>query len=261
MQSPPGRSARSSVTAGHAACIVLALMLPIAGCVSGKTVQDLERRIQDLERENFRLQKDLAEARVRRQMERERRSGATAASGGGAQQPAAAAEEPLLTMNDSAPASHVIESELITDASAWTGSGSGAAPSRKQARGGAPERLMDAAQASLDARDAESALAHFKDIVANHPDSAFADDAQFGVGECYFQMGRYEDAIVEYRRVAEQFPFGDRVAYAYLKVGFSQLALDQRDAALESFRTVSEAYPGTEAATVARQQIGHLSRR
>ncbi len=157
--------------------------------------------------------------------------------------------------------SSVIHSEPITDASAWTGGAAGSDMNqRRDNRPGTAERLMEAAQSSLDARDPESALAHFREVVAKHGDSALADDAQFGMGECYFQMGRYEDAIVEYRRVAEQFPFGDRVAYAFLKVGFSQLALDQRDAALESFRTVSEAYPGTEAATVARQQIAHLSR-
>lgn len=239
-----------------AACIVLALVIPLAGCVSQRTVQDLQRRIEDLERENFRLQKDLAEARVRRQMERETRSGGTASPA--SQRPTAAAPEEPLGDGGAAP-SGVIHSEPITDASAWTGAS--AAPGQKKGRtGGTPERMMEAAQSSLDAHDPESALAHFRDLVANHKDSALADDAQFGMGECYFQMGRYEDAIAEYQRVADQFPFGDRVAYAFLKIGFSRLALDQRDAALESFKTVSEAYPGTEAATVARQQIAHLSR-
>jgi TolA-binding protein len=224
--------------------------------VSKRSVEDLQRRIEELERENFRLQKDLAEARVRRQMDRETRSGGTASP---AALSPAAPEEPL--GDGGAATSGVIHSEPITDASAWTGASAGpGAVQRKGRTGGTPERLMEAAQSSLDAHDPESALSHFRDVVANHADSALADDAQFGMGECYFQMGRYEDAIVEYRRVADQFPFGDRVAYAFLKIGFSQLALEQRAAALESFRTVSEAYPGTEAATVARQQIAHLSR-
>ena len=260
MQSPPPlRLGLPSGVALRAAGIVLALVVPLAACASRGTVEDLQRKIQELEQENFRLQKDLAEARVRRQMDRETRSGSTteASRGSVGRSGATSPEEPM--EESGVASSSVIHSEPITDASAWTGA---AAPgtTRRQDRGGTAERLMEAAQSSLDAHDPESALAHFRDVTSKYADSALADDAQFGMGECYFQMGRYEDAIVEYRRVSEQFPFGDRVAYAFLKVGFSQLALDQRDAALESFRTVSEAYPGTEAATVARQQIAHLSR-
>jgi tol-pal system protein YbgF len=258
MQSPPLRIASPARAALHALGIVLALAVPLAGCASRSTVEDLQRRIQELERENFRLQKDLAESRVRRQMDRETRAGTSGVAGQGSVG-RSAAESPAAPMEEGVASSSVIHSEPITDASAWTGTPAPGATRTGSA--GTAERMMEAAQSSLDAHDPESALTHFRDVVTRHPDSALADDAQFGMGECYFQMGRYEDAMTEYRRVAEQFPFGDRVAYAFLKVGFSQLALDQRDAALESFRTVSQAYPGTEAATVARQQIAHLSRR
>jgi TolA-binding protein len=104
----------------------------------------------------------------------------------------------------------------------------------------------------------ERALLAFQQIVSGYPQDALADDAQFGVGEAYFQMGRYQDALAAYRLVIDQFPFGDQVPFAFLKVAFAHLALEQRDQAMDNFRTVSEAFPGTEAATVARQQIAHL---
>jgi len=120
---------------------------------------------------------------------------------------------------------------------------------------------MDQAKDLLDRQDPEGAMSRFRQVVRGFPDDALADDAQFGLGECLFQMGRYEEAMVEYRKVGELFPFGDNVPLAFLKIGFAHLALNDRESALDNFRTVSEAYPGTEAATVARQQIAHLSRR
>jgi TolA-binding protein len=245
--------------------MALILLLVASACASRKSVETLRQQVQELQRENFRLRKDLTEARVRLQMQAEKGASPARSRSETASRKAPASgshgivvSEPLEPV-ESGPA--IIYSEPITDASAYT-SGPLDAMTAEPGRSisGSARSLMDAAQASLDARDPEAALVHFREIVVNHPDDAIADDAQFGVGECYFQMGQYEEAIVEYRRVIDGFPFGDRVAYAFLKIGFSQLALEQRDEALDSFRTVSEAYPGTEAATVARQQIAHLTR-
>ncbi|HET9481931.1 MAG TPA: tetratricopeptide repeat protein [Candidatus Polarisedimenticolia bacterium] len=208
-----------------------------------QTVDQLERQVTKLERENFQLRKDLMEARVREQM---KQSGVP--SGGSAQVPAG--DPPTSTLETSSiEGPRVVYSEPVTD------------PSFSQIAStapGGPPTLMEQGRRKLDARDPQAALADFRQVVMHHPTDALADDAQFGAGECFFQMGKYEEAIAEYRRVIEGFPFGDQVPSAFLKIGFSNLAMGRRDLALDSFKTVSEAYPGTEAATVARQQIAHL---
>ena len=111
----------------------------------------------------------------------------------------------------------------------------------------------------MDSGDSAAALAIFERMVSTYATDAMADDAQVGIGEAYFRMRRYEEAIGAYRKVADLFPYGDQVPFAFLKMGFAHLALNQRDLALDDFKTVSQAYPGTEAATVARQQIAHLA--
>jgi len=223
-----------------------------------------------MEQENFRLRKELAEARVRLQMRTEGRPGRAAAGPAAAEAaPADAAAPAASEQPDAASATPpVVYSEPITDASTYaagtvlpgTGVPSGAR-TRVPDTGNTPAGLMEAGRASLDAHQPEAALMSFREVVAGSPTDALADDAQFGIGECYFQLGRYEEAIAEYRKVIDAFPFGDQVPYAFLKIGFARLALEQRDLALDNFRTVSEAYPGTEAATVARQQIAHITRR
>ncbi len=246
-----------------AAALAPVLLVAAGGCASRRTVQDLQRKVGALQSENFELRKQLAEARVRLESTR-------GAQGAVLTPPAEAdsAQDFEAPMEPGPPASlegsRVIYSEPITDAPAPPRAGvtGRVSPGRSVvAPGGGPEALMEAARRSLDAGDARAAGDLFARIVAEHPNHALADDAQAGVGDAQFHLGRHEDAIASYRKVSELFPFGDRVPYAFLKIAFAHLALDQRDLALDGFRTVSEAFPGTEAATVARQQIAHLTRR
>jgi tol-pal system protein YbgF len=250
-----------SFRARRAASAVLVLLAALTGCATSHSVQTLQSRIAQLEQQNFQLRKELAEARVRQQMQAERRDGAT-------REAEALPELPLPVAGVQASAPERIYSEPITDASRYTSGplSSQTSPRRSDARaaipgssaGGSPSALMSRAREELDRHNAQGALAIFEQIVARSPEDALADDAQFGVGECYFQQERYEEAIGAYRKVISTFPFGDQAPFALLKIGFSQLALGRRGTALESFQEVSENYPGTEAATVARQQIAHL---
>ena len=235
-----------------------AIGIILSGCATRQSVDSLRGEVSKLRDENFELRKELAEARVRLQIQQDRGGPGAASdtvpldssrSATGAAGPASAAAS---TKKDAL--SRVIYSEPITDPSIVT------APRGKSGGAGASgaARLMRSARQSLDTKDPVEAMTSFRQILAEYPGDALADDAQFGIGECYFQMGKYEDAITEYQRVASSFPFGDQVPFAFLKVGFAHLALEQRDLALDNFKTVSEAYPGTEAATVARQQIAHL---
>lgn len=219
------------------------------GCATKQSVDALRSELSKARQENFQLRKDLAEARVRSEMQKEGTSGTAETIP--LEPPSVASRNSVAPAKDSG--SRIIYSEPITDATRLPAVAGGSPAGSRGA-----DRLMRSARESLDAKDPSGAMMTFRQILTGFPDNALADDAQFGVGECYFQMGRYEEAIAEYRKVVNDFPFGDQVPFAFLKIGFAHLAREQRDLALENFKTVSEAYPGTEAATVARQQIAHL---
>lgn len=248
------------LTLRRSAPLVLALALTALspGCALRQTVDDLQAQNEELQRKNFELRKELAEARLRASV-----GGSTARAGASSREAAPRSGDPAPDRGDPeaagaseavpsgpGPGAGVVYSEPITEIPA--------APAGSSAASGAAAELMRSAKGRLDAKDPEAALAAFREIVARHPQDALADDAQFGAGECYFAMGRFLEAISEYRGVIERFPYGDQVPLAFLKIGFSHLALEQRDQALDNFKTVSQAYPGTEAATVARQQIAHM---
>lgn len=239
-------------TAAIPALAVASLLLVATSCATGRSAETLRRQIAALQAENFQLRKDLTETRVRLDMAKEATASTTAAGAAGdtsAKGIAPAAEPPA---RDTIP--RVIYSEPITA----TEPPAGGSPGGTDPSAGSARLLMDLGREKLDAKDPDEALTVFRQVVSRYPEDPLADDAQFGAGECYFLTGRYEEAIAEYRKVINAFPFGDQVPFAFLKIGFAHLALEQRDLALDNFRNVSEAFPGTEAATVARQQIAHL---
>jgi TolA-binding protein len=220
--------------------------------VTRTSSESLRKEIAALRAENFQLRKDLTESRVRLEMLREEADPAAASAAGPTAAPRQAAA-PVARPRAGDAVSQVIYSEPITAVPSTAGGSE-----RAGSAASGPGPLMDLARQRLDAKDPEGALTLFRQIVGRYPGDPLADDAQFGSGECYFTEGRYEEAIAEYRKVVNAFPFGDQVPLAFLKIGFAHLALEQRDLALDNFKNVSEAYPGTEAATVARQQIAHL---
>lgn len=240
-------------TAAIPTLAVASLLLVATSCATRQSAEILRREIAALQAENFQLRKDLTETRVRLDMAREATAPTAASAGAAGDTPARgiapAAEAPA---RDTVP--RVIYSEPITA----TEPPAGGAPGAADPSAGSARLLMDLGREKLDAKDPEEALTVFRQVVSRYPEDPLADDAQFGAGECYFITGRYEEAIAEYRKVVNAFPFGDQVPFAFLKIGFAHLALEQRDLALDNFRNVSEAFPGTEAATVARQQIAHL---
>lgn len=237
---------------------LLALAVALGGCASPKAVKDLQNQVAELEQQNFELRKQLTETKVRLEIRNEALGRGSRAGSASLRFSVPGADatvaDPKTPETPDTP--QVFYSEPMTPAD----TGPASQPAAPVAARTEVPRLMSTAAKRLDDKESEAALALFRQIVSEYPNDPLADDAQFGSGECYFQMGRYEEAINEYRKVVNQFPFGDQVPFAFLKIGFAHLALEQRDLALDNFRNVSEAYPGTEAATVARQQIAHLSR-
>ena len=73
----------------------------------------------------------------------------------------------------------------------------------------------------------------------------YADDAQWYVGECHQQEGKFTEAIDAYNRVISNYPKGDRVPDAYYKRGMAFSQLGQTDRAVESLEALMKHVSGT----------------
>jgi len=103
-----------------------------------------------------------------------------------------------------------------------------------------------------DAREA------FNQFVIDNPRHAYADNARYWVGECWYDRREYEKARVEFMRVVTEYPDGNKVPDAMVKVGLSDQNLGRMSDARRMYDAVILTYPDSEAAAVATRLIGKM---
>lgn len=135
-----------------------------------------------------------------------------------------------------------------------------AAPPVALAPGMSPQRLYNTALADFTAGQWALCIDGFSTYLRSFARTDLGDDAQWYIGECYQQDGKFSEAVDAYNRVITSFPKGDRVPDAYYKRGIALSAIGQTDRARESFETLMKAYPDHDMARMAKQQIDRLNR-
>ena len=100
------------------------------------------------------------------------------------------------------------------------------------------------------------ALQGFRDFVTRFPTHDLADNAQYGIGECYFAQARFDSAAVEYQRVDKSWPDGDRVPAALYKLALCQDKLDQTSESRKTLGVLVKRFPLSGEAQLARARLG-----
>ncbi|MEK7773102.1 MAG: tetratricopeptide repeat protein, partial [Deltaproteobacteria bacterium] len=85
--------------------------------------------------------------------------------------------------------------------------------------------------------DMNSAVKVFEDLLKNHPESDYATEISFRLGEFYFETGQYGDAMEKYRRILEK-PRSAFYEKALYKLGWIHIKLDSFDQAVDMFMAV-----------------------
>ena len=125
-----------------------------------------------------------------------------------------------------------------------------------------PTRMFDTAMADYAAGQFTLAVTGFEAFLRTFPRSEMADDAQFQIGESYFALNRWTDAIGAYNAVTQNYPMGDKVSQAFYKRGLAQERLGQIDAARESWNNVLQRTQDSDPVhTLAQQNLDRVARR
>lgn len=125
-----------------------------------------------------------------------------------------------------------------------------------------PTRMFDTAMADYAAGQFTLAVTGFDAFLRTFPRSEMADDAQFQIGESYFALNRWMDAIGAYNAVTQNYPMGDKVSQAFYKRGLAQERLGQIDAARESWNNVLQRTQESDPVhTLAQQNLDRVARR
>jgi tol-pal system protein YbgF len=134
------------------------------------------------------------------------------------------------------------------------------APSVVLAPGMTPQRLYNTSLADFTAGQWALCIDGFSTYLRSFARTDLGDDAQWYIGECYQQDGKFSEAVDAYNRVITNYPKGDRVPDAYYKRGLALSAMGQTDRARESFETLMKNYPDHDMARMAKQQVDRLNR-
>ncbi len=110
------------------------------------------------------------------------------------------------------------------------------------------------------------AIDRFKGFLQTHPSSDYADNAQFWLGECYFKLDDYEQAVLAFDDVVKRYPEGNKVPDALYRQGIALMAIgkqtDQRDtyrgAASQIFEKLINEHPDSDRVPEARRQLEKL---
>ena len=121
-----------------------------------------------------------------------------------------------------------------------------------------PKPLYDAAYQDYSSGRYELARTGFQQFVNAYSESELAGNAQFWIGETYFQQKEYSEAAAAYQKVLDKYPHNIKVPAALLKLGLSQAGLGNRTAARSTLRKVIVDYPGTGESQVAKQKLKTL---
>lgn len=107
------------------------------------------------------------------------------------------------------------------------------------------------------AREYESAISVFRDLIASNPNHELADNCQYWIGECYYGLGNYNQAIAEFEKVFS-YPNSNKNDDAQLKLGICYVKLGDKAQARAEFERLLSIYPDSEYRSLAQKYLARL---
>jgi tol-pal system protein YbgF len=99
------------------------------------------------------------------------------------------------------------------------------------------------------------ALQGFRDYTQRFPGTDLADNAQYGVAECFFAQAQFDSAAVEYESLERLYPQGDKVPAALWKLALCHERLDRAEQARKTLEDLVERFPLSGEAQLARDRL------
>ena len=99
------------------------------------------------------------------------------------------------------------------------------------------------------------AAQQFSAFVVQYPDSGYADNAQYWLGESYYVTRNYDIALEAFQKLLSNYPDSPKVPDGLLKIGYTHYELKQWDQARAALVQVQEQYPDTTLARLAGSRL------
>ncbi len=99
------------------------------------------------------------------------------------------------------------------------------------------------------------AITAFEAFMKSNPQSDYAANALYWIGECHYSLSDLSKAKDVFFRVAGTYPNSSKAPDALLKLGYTQAALKEKNKATATFEGLIKSYPSSPAAAKARERL------
>jgi tol-pal system protein YbgF len=110
----------------------------------------------------------------------------------------------------------------------------------------------------LKERRYDKAIPEFRAFIKAFPDSDYAPNAYYWLGQLLFNKGSYDESKIQFERVANYYPDSNNRSDAILKLGSIALKNNVISGAKRNFEKVISEYPGTTSAKLAASRLQTL---
>jgi tol-pal system protein YbgF len=104
----------------------------------------------------------------------------------------------------------------------------------------------------------EDAASSFNTFLDTYPESRYADNANYWIGETYYVTRDFEPALETFTDLIEEFPDSPKVPDTRLKIGYIHYEQHDWSAAREELSSIVSAYPDSEVAQLANARIKRM---
>lgn len=104
----------------------------------------------------------------------------------------------------------------------------------------------------------KKAKTELKTFLDRYPNSSFAGNAQYWLGEAHYVTRNFEQGIEEFEKVLKQYPSSNKVPDAMLKLGYTFYELKQFEQAKATLTMLRERFDKTTAARLAGKRLDRI---
>jgi TolA-binding protein len=119
------------------------------------------------------------------------------------------------------------------------------------------QAMYDSALRLYYAKEARQSQEAFASFLQAHPQTDLSDNAEYWMGECYYMLEEFPEALEAFRRVFNH-SFNDKYDDAQLKIGMTLRHLGRRDEAIAAFREFLSKYPDSQFVEHATRYLAEL---
>jgi tol-pal system protein YbgF len=121
------------------------------------------------------------------------------------------------------------------------------------------DQAYDAAVALvMEQKDYDAAIPAFESFIQQYPQSSYAPNAHYWLGQLQYTRGQREQASQQFNKVVNDYPQSNKVAESLLKLGIIAQFQNNNAEAKALFNRVVEQYPSSAAAGLAKTRLAQL---